>query len=57
MLLRIKERSGVTAAIIQYHYDADDRLVRTFVGAKGDAAVRTLSPAGNPTIQQERIAP
>ena len=45
-----------TTATIQYHYDGDDRLTTTFIGTKGDAATRQLTPAGNPSVQQERNA-
>ena len=48
--------NGVSTATIQYTYDDDDRLTATFVGAEGDAAVRNLTPAGNPQVQQERNA-
>ncbi|MCL1921286.1 MAG: hypothetical protein FWG50_09460 [Kiritimatiellaeota bacterium] len=46
---------GVGAAIL-YRYDDDDRLTHTFAGPDGDAAVRNLTPAGNPAVQQERNA-
>ncbi len=42
---------------IQYHYDGDERLATTFIGVQGDAAIRHLSSAGNPSIQQVRSAP
>ena len=45
------------AATIQYRYDGDDRLTSTFIGTNGDAAIRQLTPAGNPSIQQERNTP
>ena len=49
--------NAASGATIQYTYDADDRLNAAFIGPKGDAAVRNLSPAGNPKTQQERTAP
>jgi len=45
---------NATGSSIIYLYDEDDRLDTTFVADEGDAAVRYLSPAGNPDIQQER---
>ena len=50
------ESSNSSAATIQYNYDTDDRLTAAFIGADGDAAIRHLSPAGNPAVQQERSA-
>ena len=48
---------GATATTIQYHYDDDDRLTATFIGAEGDASILHISPAGNPEVQQERTVP
>jgi len=50
------DTNGLTTATIQYRYDRDDRLTTTFIGAKGDAAIRHLTPAGNPSLLQERNA-
>ena len=43
-------------AAILYRHDDDDRLTASLVGAEGDTAVRQLTPAGNPNVQQERNA-
>ena len=48
---------NATGSSIIYLYDEDDRLDATLVADEGDAAIRYLSPAGNPDIQQERTAP
>ncbi|MCL2103571.1 MAG: hypothetical protein FWH21_00730 [Kiritimatiellaeota bacterium] len=48
---------GGAGAAVLYTYDVDDRLTHTFPGPSGAAAVRNLSPVGNPNVQQERNAP
>ncbi len=55
LLMNAQQNSGAGVSII-YSYDADDRLIDTAIGATGAGVTETLTPAGNPTHQDERSA-